>query len=226
MDDSKWERWGALGGILFVILVLASAFLPGSPPKTSDPTSDMAKFILDKSDEIRIAGYLGAVAAVPFFWFLASLWRLLRRGEGGTPRLTVMAALGGGFAAVVGAIGGIVLAVLPLVRSSLTAGLLRTLYILATSLAFTALFGIAAFVLSRVGGVPPESGHADMARRPRRRGRRRRVDRRRRDRVDQRHALHVRVHRLRPRNALDPDREHHDAEQGTGGLARRNVVDA
>ena len=148
MDDSKWERWGALGGILFVILVLASAFLPGSPPKTSDPTSDMAKFILDKSDEIRIAGYLGAVAAVPFFWFLASLWRLLRRGEGGTPRLTVMAALGGGFAAVVGAIGGIVLAVLPLVRSSLTPGLLRTLYILATSLAFTALFGIAAFVLS------------------------------------------------------------------------------
>jgi len=24
MDDSKWERWGALGGVLFVVLVIAS----------------------------------------------------------------------------------------------------------------------------------------------------------------------------------------------------------
>jgi hypothetical protein len=148
MDDAKWERWGALGGIVFVILVLASAFLPGSPPMTSDPTSEMAKFVVDKGDEIRIAGYLGAVAVLPFFWFLASIWRLLRRGEGGTPRLTVMAALGGAFAATVGAVGGIVLALLPMVRSSLTPGLLRTLFILSTNIAFMALFGIATLVLS------------------------------------------------------------------------------
>ena len=148
MDDSKWERWGALGGILFVVLILASAFLPGSPPKTSDSTTDMAKFIVDKGDELRIAGYLGAIAVVPFFWFLASLWRLLRRDEGGAPRLAVMAALGGAFAATVGAVGGIVLALLPMVRFSLDRDLLRVLYILATNIAFLALFGIATLVLS------------------------------------------------------------------------------
>jgi hypothetical protein len=115
---------------------------------TSDPVSDMVKFVADKSDEIRIAGYLGAIAIVPFFWFLGSLWRLLRRGEGGTPFLAVMATLGGAFGAVMGALGGIVLAVLPLVRTSLTLGSLRTLYVLATNIAFMALFGIATLALS------------------------------------------------------------------------------
>jgi hypothetical protein len=119
MDDSKWERWGALGGIVFAILTVAAALLPGSPPNTSDSTADMVKFVVDKGDEIRIAGYLGAIAVVPFFWFLGSLWRLLRRDEAGAPRLTVMAALGGVFSAVLGALGGILLALLVLVRSSL-----------------------------------------------------------------------------------------------------------
>ena len=148
MDDSRWERWGALGGIVFAILTVAAALLPGSPPNTSDSTADMVKFVVDKGDEIRIAGYLGAIAVLPFFWFLGSLWRLLRRDEGGAPRLAVMAALGGVFAAVVAALGGIMLALLVLVRSSLTPGLLRTLYVLASNVAFTALFGIAALVLS------------------------------------------------------------------------------
>jgi len=165
MDDSKWERWGALGGILFVVLVVVSAFLPGSPPKTSDSTAEMVKFVADKGDQLRCAGYLGAVAIVPFFWFIGSLWRLLRRDEGGAPRLAVMAALGGAFAATVGAVGGIVLALLPMVRSSLTPGLLRVLYILSTNIAFMSLFGIATLVLSasvifiRTRGMPVWLGY-------------------------------------------------------------------
>ena len=62
MDDSKWERWSALGGVLFVIMILVGAFLPGSPPKTSDSASKIAKFIADKPDELRWAGFIGALA--------------------------------------------------------------------------------------------------------------------------------------------------------------------
>ena len=165
MDDSKWERWGALGGILFVVLVLIGGFLPGNPPKTGDSTADMVKFVADKGDEIRIGGYLGAIAVIPFFWFLASLWRLLRRDEGGAPRLAVVAALGGALAATAGTIGGIILAVLPMARSSLTPGLLRTLYILSANVAFSSLFGIAALVLGasivfiRTRGMPVWLGY-------------------------------------------------------------------
>src|ERR1700704_4099555 len=94
MDDSKWERWSALGGILFVVLILVSAFLPGSPPKTSDSAAKIAKFVVDKHDELRWAAYLGALAAVPLFWFAGAVWRLLRRAEGGEPRLAAMGGLG------------------------------------------------------------------------------------------------------------------------------------
>jgi hypothetical protein len=147
MDDSKWERWGALGGILFVILVVVAGFLPGSPPKTSDSAPEIAKFVADKGDEIRCAGYLSALAAVPFFWWLGSLWRMLRRAEGGMPRLTVMATLGGVFAATIGAIGAIVLAVLPIAgRRGLGVEGMRTFYILATNVGLTTLFGIAILV--------------------------------------------------------------------------------
>ena len=65
MDDSKWERWGALGGILFVIMVLVSVFLPGSPPKTSDSAAKIVKFFADNGDEIRWAGYIGLLAHHP-----------------------------------------------------------------------------------------------------------------------------------------------------------------
>jgi hypothetical protein len=149
MDDAKWERWGALGGILFAVMVLVAGFLPGNPPKPGDPTGDMVKFVVDKSDEIRYAGYIGALATVPFFWFLGSLWRLLRRGEGGTPRLAVMAALGAGFSAVAGAIGGIILAVIPIIGvKALGGGGVRAFYLLSTSVAFLALLGIAITVLA------------------------------------------------------------------------------
>jgi hypothetical protein len=200
-----------------VVLILASAFLPGSPPKTSDSTTEMAKFIVDKGDELRIAGYLGAIAVVPFFWFLASLWRLLRRDEGGAPRLAVMAALGGAFAATVGAVGGIVLALLPMVRFSLDRDLLRVLYILATNIAFLALFGIATLVLSasvvfiRSRGMPVWLGYLGVV------GWSRRVDRRRRDGVDERHAVHVRPHRLPAGVALARDPQHLHVGPGTRG---------
>jgi hypothetical protein len=149
MDDSKWERWGALGGILFVVMVVVAAFLPGSPPATNDPTGDMVKFIADKGDQIRYAGYVGALATVPFFWFLGSLWRLLRRAEGGEPRLTVMATLGGVFAGVIGALGGVMLATLPIIGvKTLGPGGVRAFYIFITCFGFTALFGIAIVALA------------------------------------------------------------------------------
>ena len=80
---------GALGrarGILFVVLVAVSAFLPGSPPKTSDSAAKIFKFVGDNGDELRWAAYIGGLAVIPLFWWLGSVWRLMRRGEGGSPR--------------------------------------------------------------------------------------------------------------------------------------------
>ena len=57
MDDRNWERWGTLGGILFVVLVAITALLPGYPPKTGDSARKIAGFITDNGDEIRWASH-------------------------------------------------------------------------------------------------------------------------------------------------------------------------
>ncbi len=148
MDDSKWERWGGLGGILFVVLIAVSAFLPGSPPKTSDSATKIAKFVGDNGDALRWASFLGAIGTIGLFWFLGSVWRVLRRAEGGNPRLAVMAVLGATFAAVMGAIGAIMLAAVAIVGVGGAGGNtgIRFFYILSTNLGIGTVVGIAVFV--------------------------------------------------------------------------------
>ena len=149
MNDRNWERWGALGGILFVVLVAVSAILPGNPPMTSDSAKKISDFLVDHDDEVRWAGYLGALAVVPFFWWLGSVWRMMRRGEGGSPRLAVMAALGGAFGIAMATVGAVILSAIPIVGVR-TLGLVttRTLYVIATNLGVATLFGIGAFLLA------------------------------------------------------------------------------
>jgi hypothetical protein len=147
VDDSKWERWGALGGILFVVLVAVSAFLPGSPPKPSDSTAKIVKFVADNGGALRWAAFIGALAVVPLFWWLGSVWRVMRRGEGGTPRLAVGALGGAIFAAVMATLAGILLAVLPIVGVRIIPHQeIRFFFILSSNIGFATEFGVAVFV--------------------------------------------------------------------------------
>ncbi len=148
MDDRKWERWGALGGILFVVLVAVSAILPGSPPKTSDSAAKIVDFFRDNEGEIRWAGYIGAVAVIPLFWWLGSVWRLTRRAEG-TPRLTVMAVGGAVFATAMATVGGVMLSAVPIIGvRTLGPNGARIFYIISTNLAIATEFGAAVFLLA------------------------------------------------------------------------------
>lgn len=148
MNDRNWERWGALGGILFVVLVAISAFLPGSPPMTSDGAKKISDYLADHEEAVRWAGYIGTLAVIPFFWWLGSVWRLMRRGEGSSPRLTVMAITGATFATAMATIGAVILSAIPIIGVR-TLGLVttRTLYVISTNLAIATLFGVAAFLL-------------------------------------------------------------------------------
>ena len=95
MDESmKWERYGALGGILFVILVIASIVVAGSTPQTSDSAAKILQSIKDNKDGIEVAAFLGGLATLPILWWAGSLWARMRRAEGGQPRLALIAVLG------------------------------------------------------------------------------------------------------------------------------------
>jgi len=166
MDDRKWERWSSLGGVLFVVLLVVSGFLPGSPPKTGDSAAKIAKFVVDKGDETRWAAYLAGLATLPLFWFAGAVWRLLRRAEGGDPRLTVVAVLGAGFAALMGALGAIILGVLGILGVAGSGGATGTkfFYVLSANVGVATSFGAAVFVgafsavIIRTGVLPKALG--------------------------------------------------------------------
>jgi hypothetical protein len=148
VEDSKWERWSALGGILFVVLILISAFMPGSPPKTSDSPAKIAKFVADNRDAIRWAAFVGALGTIALFWFLGAVWRILRRAEGGTPRLAVVAVAGAVFAASMAAVAAIILSTLGIagVAGSGGASTTKFFYVLSTNIGVATALGIAVFL--------------------------------------------------------------------------------
>ena len=147
MEDRNWERWGALGGILFVVLVAITAILPGYPPKTGDSATKIANFIGDNGNKIRWAATTGGLANIALFWWLGSVWRLMRRGEGGSPRLAVTAFAGAVFASVMATIGAVSLAVIPVIGTHTFQRVqVRYFYILSSNLAVATMFGAAVFV--------------------------------------------------------------------------------
>lgn len=162
MDDSKWERWGNLGGILFVVLIVVTIVLGGSPPKTSDTPKKIADYFADHVDDIKWAGFVGALATIPLFFWLGSVWRTMRRAEGGVPRLAVVALAGIVFGSVLGTGAGLVGNAMTLRGVAGTGGADETKFFYTLSWVFTATsaIGIAIFisafsiVIIRTGALP------------------------------------------------------------------------
>jgi MFS family permease len=103
MNDVKWERYGALAGVVFVVLVVIAAFIAGTPPRPTDTPRKIHEFYRDHERALKAGAFLSGVGAVAFLWFLVSLWSRLREH-----RLAMMAVAGGvatiGFALVNAAI--------------------------------------------------------------------------------------------------------------------------
>ena len=168
MDDSKWERWSALGGIAFVVLILISAFIPGSPPKTSDSAAKIAKFVGDHPDALRWGAYIAASARCSSSGGSGAVWRTLRRAEGGEPRLTVVAIAGVVFGTALFAVNGVLLAMPAILGVKATGGPEGTkfFYVFATNLGAGGSIGVAVFVgafsavILRSGTMPKAIGFA------------------------------------------------------------------
>jgi hypothetical protein len=94
MNEFKWERYAALGGIWFVVLSVVGALLPGAPPSTNDSVAKIAKYFSDHSGAIEAAQLLTGLAIIGLLWWFGSLWRLMVKAEDGRPRMAVVA-LGG-----------------------------------------------------------------------------------------------------------------------------------
>ena len=94
MDD-KFEKWGLLAGIEFVVLILVGGLIGGTPPKVTDSTAEITKYFTDHPDALKVANFLGGLSILAFLWFLGSLFQRLRAAEGGSGRVSGIALTGG-----------------------------------------------------------------------------------------------------------------------------------
>lgn len=94
VDDSRWERYGALGGVVFVVLDVAVAVLGGEPPAADAGRSEVASYFADKGPAIEAGLWLFGLATAALIWWSGSLWRRMVRSEGGAARVAVVSLVG------------------------------------------------------------------------------------------------------------------------------------
>ena len=126
MDESRWAKYAALGGIWFVVLNVIGAFLPGTPPKTTDSALKIAKYFHDHQRGIKVGTMLIGLGLIGLFWWFGSLWRLMVDAEGGRARMSVVALIGLGVAGGLALMSGVVSSTVALQLAAVTSLSYRT----------------------------------------------------------------------------------------------------
>lgn len=94
MDDKKWERYGALGGIFFVVLVLVATFMIPAPPAPDAVAAKFGDWFREHHSAAAASVYVQSIGTIGILFWAGTLWRAMRKAEGGEPRLAVVALAG------------------------------------------------------------------------------------------------------------------------------------
>jgi hypothetical protein len=160
VDDTKWERFGALGGVVFVVLVVASIVVTNGNVSPSDSASKILKYFSDHQDGIKVSAFLSVLASIPIIWWAGSLWARLHRVGDRHNRLALIAVLGLLIAGVGNLTQTAVNAGVALERHSVTAVSAKFFYVLSTTFGAGGLVGITVLVVAvsvasfRLGAFP------------------------------------------------------------------------
>ena len=147
MDDSRWERYGALGGIVFVVLVIVT-IIAGGNAMASDTPAKILKYYRDNQDGLKVSAFVGVLATVPIIWWAGSLWTRLYRTGDRFHRLGIIAVLG----LVIGGAGNLAMtgtnAAVAIDLGAINAPSAKFYFILATTLGAGGLVGLAVLVIA------------------------------------------------------------------------------
>lgn len=94
MNDSRWERLGLLGGVVFVVLDAVVAVVGGEPPAGAASASEISAYFAEHAAGLEAGLWLFGIAAVALIWWSGSLWRWMVRAEGASARLAVVSVVG------------------------------------------------------------------------------------------------------------------------------------
>lgn len=98
MNQSGWNRWFFLSGIVFVVLFLVPGILVGGQVGFMPDGQTLIAFVSSNADAVYLAGYLGTLSTFFLLWFAGSLRGVLKGAAPvGNPLADI--AFGGGVAA-------------------------------------------------------------------------------------------------------------------------------
>jgi hypothetical protein len=86
-------RGGGVAGIVFVVLIMVTAFSAGEPPAADDAVDKMREYFVDHRSALLASNLIGLVA-VPFVFWFAVVLRELLRGDSTTDALGVASLAG------------------------------------------------------------------------------------------------------------------------------------
>jgi hypothetical protein len=147
-ESKSWERYAALGGIVFLVLLIASQIASGSTPNTTDSSAKILKYFADNKDGIKVAAFLNGLAAVPILFWVGSLWARLRRTGEGQSHLAVAAVLGLVLTGASQVVRWAVLGTVVLLLNDVSDKEAKFFFVLASGLGSAGGFGLAVLVLA------------------------------------------------------------------------------
>ena len=131
MDDARWERISAMGGIVFVLVTVVGAFLAGAPPAASDSAAKITKYFQDHHGAIEASQVLNGIGVIALLWWFGSLWRMMSRAEDERPRMAIVAGLALAFAGGLALLSGAIVSATALRIDDIGAGA-QIFYVLST----------------------------------------------------------------------------------------------
>ena len=104
-NDAKWQRYGLLSGVVFVVLNVVGVIAGGVPPSRDASAEKISKYFVDKAGGIKLGAIVFAIGLIFGLWWIGSLWRVIGRLEPDGPRLALIVVLGFAVSAAVAAVG-------------------------------------------------------------------------------------------------------------------------
>jgi hypothetical protein len=165
MDDTRWAKYAALGGVWFVVLVWVAGALAGTPPTMNASDADVAEYFTDNPDLVKGAAWLAGAATIGLVWWFGSVWRRLRAAEGGQTRMCVVALVGLTLAGAVHLVSEVINATLAMRHDKGGAEVAPFFWTMSSALVAMSFFGLVTFVAAvtaltfRTGAFPKWSAY-------------------------------------------------------------------